>query len=160
MVIIKYLDLDLKLKQKLSGSISNYFKVYVTYLNYNKVTAEETFQGWLYSCTDMVDNKRYYRNKSELIIDHELDTELLQDLKEIFGKRLHSKVERMHNKSTSEKATEKQIKYANKLYNKIYGEAGTYKNDNYTKDEIGKIIDNLKKVEDDLREPAKVIKLR
>lgn len=162
MVSIKYLDLDKEFKRKLSGSISLQLKYSVNFNNYKSITADEIFNNWIEISTTELYGDRYYINKGHVIKSFALDDELLQDLREEVIKRLEKMVDKYNKKLTTEKATEKQIKYANKLYEKIHGQEGTYKAEEYTKEEIGIIINKLlEEVKEKAKEidSGKVIKL-
>lgn len=131
------------------------------YKNYQSITSKELFDSWLDSCTDIEDGKRYYINKGTVLKDYEIDKELLQDLKELFENRLIKNRDNINKKLNTEKATDKQIAYANKLYEKLNGEYGNYNAEDYTKAEIGSLIEKLLEEEKakNIKEPAKVINL-
>lgn len=161
MIEIKYLALETGYKKKISGSITLHFKYNVDYKNYESITSKELFDSWLDSCTDIEDGKRYYINRGTVLKDYEIDEELLQDLKELFENRLIKNIDNINKKLNTEKATDKQIAYANKLYKKLNGKEGNYKADNYNKAEIGKAIEKLLEEEKakSIKGPAKVINL-
>ena len=129
--------------------------------NYLIITSEEIFDRWLYKRTEVEDGKRYYRHRGKLLKEYELDKQLLQDLNRLFESRVIRNRNYVNAKLNTERATEKQINFANRLYKKLNGEDGNYKEEDYTKAEIGKVIEKLLKEEKakTIKEPAKVISL-
>lgn len=161
MIYIIYLDLETGYKKKLNGSISLHFKYNVDYNNYQSITSIELFDSWIDSCTSIEEGKRYYINRGTILKGYEIDEELLQDLKELFESRLIKNIANINKKLNTEKATDKQIAYVNKLYKKLNGEDGKYKAEDYTKAEIGKLIEKLLEEEKSksIKETSKVINL-
>ncbi|EHK2346903.1 hypothetical protein P5F65_13565 [Clostridium perfringens] len=155
---MKFLDLEKKYKMKLSGSIGLQLKYNLNFDNYKIITAKEIFEDWILCCTDKEEGKIYYLNKGVILKDYELDNELLQDIGEIFEVRLEQMKERLINKLSNEKATDKQIKFANKLYKKIYGVFAPDEIKNYNKGKINNLINELKEKYKN-NEESKVINL-
>lgn len=139
-----------------------HFKYKVNYKNYQSITSMELFDNWLEYCTGIEeDGKRYYLNKGIALKDYEIDEELLQDLKELFEDRLIKNRDKINKKLNSEKATDKQVAYANKLYKRLNGKVGAYKVDEYSKSDMAQIIDKLQSELNNQapKEENKVIKL-
>lgn len=141
---MKYVNLETTYKRKISGSISFIIKSYGRYSNYKDITGEEVFSEWIDTCTEIDAGKRYYRNKNILIDTYILEGELLEDLKVLFYERVEKKKQTILCKLENELATEKQINYANLLYNKLFKKDNNYEYNRYTKGEINIIIDELK----------------
>ena len=137
-------DLDKAWRLSISGSISNFLKGIGA-----DCILEDTFEHWY---GDKFTEENGTREYVKIITDDRLvvDDELLEDIKEIFKDRFYKKIEKVKVKDAErverqkvEKATEKQLKYARNLYEKVHGKENNFDDKEYSKLEMVEIIGEL-----------------
>ncbi|MBZ9609939.1 hypothetical protein G9F73_019635 [Clostridium estertheticum] len=159
-----YKDLDSNWKLSISGSISNVLKgisednVFATVFDYWSKDKFENVEGKL----------QYVKIKSDE--KFEVDEELLEDITKVFEERFNKKiakekvniVERIK-KQKVDPATNKQLKYARKLYIKVYGEEKGFDDKEYSKHEliliIGDLVERLDKMQEENHEECEIMEL-
>lgn len=151
------MNLERKWKLSISGSINNF----LTDISENN-TFSLLFKDWSRDKFEEVDGKLHYVKR----ITEErfnVDEELLDDIKRVFEKRFYKKIEKEKTKTIErikkqkvEPATDEQMKYARKLYKKVYGEAKGFDDKEYSKHDmvliIGDLVDRLDNMEQADRE--------
>ncbi|GAA0740737.1 hypothetical protein [Clostridium oceanicum] len=142
---MEYETLPLKFKRKLNGSIS----AVVNNMIENKLSLMEAYKNWYRKKVYELDNSIYYNEygyKKEIPDvkkEYEMDKELLNDIKKIICKR-YKRALRKKRKKESNNATDKQLTYAEKLYEDCYKKKVSFRDKIYTKEEIKKITEDLK----------------
>ena len=150
---ILYVNLERKWKISISGSINNF----LTDIS-EKNTFSLLFKYWFRDKFEEVEGKRWYVKR---ITDERfaVDEELLDDIKRVFEERFYKKIEKEKAKTIErikkqkvEPATDKQMKYARKLYKKVYGEAKGFDDKPYSKHDMVLIIGDLVERVDNMEE--------
>ncbi|MFT5875649.1 MAG: hypothetical protein ACI8WT_004643 [Clostridium sp.] len=152
-----YVDLEQKWKLSISGSMTNMLK---------GISEDEVFDSvfdyWFEDKFEENDGKLQYVKR---ITDErfEVDDEFLDDIKKVFKERYVKKIAKLKGntvervkKQKTEPATDKQLKYAKKLYKEAYGKANGFDDKEYSKHEmvviIGALVERLDNMEqEDLR---------
>ena len=139
-----YMDLEQKWKLSISGSLTTALKAISEDAAFSTV-----FDYWYKDKFEEVDGQLQY---VKIITDERLDIdeELLEDIKKVFEERYFKKIDKLKSntvervkKQKVEPATDKQLKYAKKLYKKVYGEAKGFDDKEYSKHEMVLIIGDL-----------------
>ncbi|MBW9150385.1 hypothetical protein K2F40_15605 [Clostridium sp. CM028] len=139
-----YVNLERKWKLSVSGSITNFL---------NDISENNTFSSlfkyWFNDKFEEEEGKLWYLKR---MTDErfDVDEELLNDIKRVFEERFYKKIEKEKakiieqiKKQKVETATDKQMKYARKLYIKVYGEVKEFDDKEYSKHEMILIIGDL-----------------
>ena len=159
-----YMDLEQKWKLSISGSMTNTLK---------GISEDEgfafVFDYWYIGKFEDVEGKLQYVKR---ITDERLDVgkELLEDIKKVFQERYLKKINKLKvntvervKKQKAEPATDKQLKYAKKLYKEVYGEVKGFDDKAYSKHEmvliIGALVERLDNMEQENCEECEVIEL-
>lgn len=129
--------LDRMWKLSISGSINSKLRSIS-----EDVVFEEIFDDWYEDKFEKVDGKiQYIKIRTDERLN--VDAELLEDLKNVFQERFNRRVNKVKvknvervNRQKKEPATDKQIKYARKLYKKVYKEEKSFDDREYTKYEM------------------------
>ncbi|MBW9154613.1 hypothetical protein [Clostridium estertheticum] len=141
-----YADLERKWKLSISGSINNFL---------NDISEDNTFIAlYKYWFSDKFENVEGQLQYVKRITDErfDVDEELLDDIKKVFEERVYKKIEKEKSKTIErikkqkvQPATDKQMKYARKLYIKVYEEEKGFDDKDYSKYEMILIIEDLVK---------------
>ncbi|MBU3217427.1 hypothetical protein LL033_25960 (plasmid) [Clostridium estertheticum] len=159
-----YVDLEQKWKLSISGSITTSLKgiseddVFDSVFNYWFKDKFEDVEGKL-QYVKRITNERF-----------DVDGELLDDIKKVFEERYVKKIAKLKGnavervkKQKTEPATDKQLKYAKKLYKKVYGTAKGFDDREYSKHEmvvmIGALVERLDNMEEEDRGESTVLEL-
>ncbi|NNU76553.1 hypothetical protein [Clostridium estertheticum] len=159
-----YVDLEQKWKLSISGSVTTMLK---------GISEDEAFDSvfdyWFKDKFEEVDGKLQYVKR---ITDErfEVDDELLEDIKKVFEERYVKKIVKLKGnavervkKQKTEPATDKQLKYAKKLYKKAHGKANGFDDREYSKHEmvvmIGELVERLDNMEEEDRGESAVLEL-
>lgn len=152
---MKYADLEKGLKAKVNGSISSMLRsnydsfeeIYKDFLD-RKIFA--TSEGFYYNEKPY---KEYDENDKEIPYlkeEYKLDMEFLKDVKKIIQERFEKKIKVDKEKEQDfedymkiSKATDKQKKYASKLYKQVYGKKKEFDDKEYSMQEMSDIIQDL-----------------
>ena len=149
-----YVDLEQKWKLSISGSMTTALKGIS-----EDAALGDVFNYWYKDKFEEVEGKLQY---VKIITDERLDIdeELLEDIKKVFEERYHKKIDKLKvntvervKKQKVEPATDKQLKYAKKLYIKVNGEAKGFDDKEYSKHEMVLIIGDLVERLDGVRQP-------
>lgn len=151
-----YIDLPKGLKTRVNGTLSHMFRtdsfktadeVYDEFVE-NKIF--KTQKGIYYNEKPY---KEYDEDENEIAVckkEYKLDEEFLDDIQKVIDERFEKKKQRdlgsqkeFEKRMKVEKATDKQKKYANKLYNQFYGEKKKFNDREYTKQEMSDMIQEL-----------------
>lgn len=159
-----YVDLERRWKLSISGSINNFL---------NDISEDNTFNSlfkyWFSDKFEEADGKlQYVKRMTDERFD--VDEELLDDIKRVFEERFYKKIEKEKAKTIEqikkqkvEPATDKQMKYARKLYKNVYGEAKGFDDKEYSKHDmvliIGDLVDRLDNMEQENCEECEVLEL-
>ncbi|MBU3102256.1 hypothetical protein KPL44_23745 [Clostridium sp. DSM 17811] len=148
-----YVDLEQKWKLSISGSITTALK---------GISEDEVFDSvvdyWFKDKFEDVEGTLQYVKR---ITDERFDVEneLLEDIKKVFEERYVKKLAKLKSnavervkKQKMEPATDKQLKYAKKLYKKAHGKANGFDDREYSKHEMVVIIGDLVKRLDNMEE--------
>lgn len=139
-----YKDLEQKWKLSISGSMTNTLKGISETESFDSV-----FDYWYTDKFETVDGKLQFVKR---ITDErfDIDDELLLDIRTVFEERYHKKIDKLKvttvervKKQKVEPATDKQLKYAKKLYIKVNGGAKGFDDREYSKHEMALIIGDL-----------------
>ncbi|MPQ33945.1 hypothetical protein E4V42_21325 [Clostridium estertheticum] len=141
-----YVDLEQKWKLSISGSITTMLKG----ISEDEVF-DSVFDSWFKDKFEENDgNLQYIKRITNERFD--VDDELLEDIKKAFEERYVKKIAKLKGnavervkKQKTEPATDKQMKYARKLYIKVYEEEKGFDDKNYSKYEMILIIEDLVK---------------
>ena len=152
---MKYTDLEKSLKSKVNGSISsmlrsNYASFEEVYKDFLDRKIFATGEGFYYNEKPSKD----YDENDKVILDlkeeYKLDLEFLKDIKRIIQERFEKKIQVNKEKERnfdeymkSSKATDKQKKYASKLYKRVYGKEKEFNDKEYSMQEMSDIIQDL-----------------
>ncbi|MCB2309189.1 hypothetical protein LGL08_21725 [Clostridium estertheticum] len=159
-----YVDLEQKWKLSVSGSITTALK---------GISEDEVFDSifdyWFKDKFEENDGKLQYvkRITNERF---DVDDELLDDIKKVFEERYVKKIAKLKGnavervkKQKTEPATDKQLKYAKKLYKKAYGMAQGFDDREYSKHEmvvmIGELVERLDSMEEEDHGESTVLEL-
>lgn len=157
---LKYRDLEKNFKAKLNGTLSSMLRG-TTY-----DLASEVYADFLDRKIFSTDIGIYYTEKPskeydedgkeilDLKLEYKLDEEFLEDIKEVIIERFNKKskvvTEKKEKKEKdfddymkSNKATDKQKRYASKLYKQLYGEKKVFDDKEYTMKEMSDTIQDL-----------------
>ncbi|MEJ8554629.1 hypothetical protein [Tepidibacter sp. Z1-5] len=160
---MRYIDLPKGLKTRVNGTLSHMLRtdlfkttdeVYDEFVE-NKIF--KTKKGIYYNEKPY---KEYDEEENEIAIckkEYKLDEEFLDDIQKVIAERFEKKKQRdqksqkeFKKRMKVEKATDKQKKYASKLYNQFYGEKKKFDDKEYTKQEMSDMIQELlSKIEKD-----------
>jgi hypothetical protein len=141
-----YKALEQKWKLSISGSMTTTLKGISEHEVFDSV-----FDYWYKDKFEIIEGKLQY---VKIITDErfDVDDELLLDIKTVFEERYHKKIDKVKRttvervkKQKVEPATDKQLKYAKKLYIKVNGEAKGFDDKEYSKHEMVLIIGDLVK---------------
>ncbi|MBZ9618538.1 hypothetical protein [Clostridium estertheticum] len=141
-----YVDLEQTWKLSISGSMTTSLKG----ISEDEVL-HSVFDYWFKDKFEEVEGKLQYvkRITNERF---DVDDELLDDIKKVFEERFVKKIEKLKGnavervkKQKTEPATDKQLKYAKKLYIKVYEEEKGFDDKDYSKYEMILIIEDLVK---------------
>jgi hypothetical protein len=139
-----YKDLEQTWKLSISGSMTNTLKGISEHEAFDSV-----FDYWYKDKFERNDGKLQFVKR---ITDErfDIDEELLLDIRVVFEERYHRKIDKVKGdtvervkKQKVEPATDKQLKYAKKLYIKVNGEAKGFNDREYSKHEMVLIIGDL-----------------
>ncbi|MBZ9637721.1 hypothetical protein [Clostridium sp. FP1] len=159
-----YKDLEQRWKLSISGSMTNTLK---------GISEDDAFGAvfdyWYTDKFEMNDGKLQFVKR---ITDErfDIDEELLEDIKKVFEERYLKKIDKLKGntvervkKQKVEPATDKQLKYARKLYKKVYGGVKGFDDKEYSKHEmvliIGDLVERVDKMEEDNRGEFEVMEL-
>ncbi|MCB2362361.1 hypothetical protein [Clostridium estertheticum] len=149
-----YVDLEQKWKLSISGSMTTALK---------GISEDEVFDSvfdyWFKDKFEKLEEKLQYvkRITNERF---DVDDELLADIKKVFEERYVKKIAKLKGnavervkKQKTEPATDKQLKYAKKLYKKAHGEVKGFDDREYSKHEmvviIGDLVERLDNIEEE-----------
>ncbi|MCB2342936.1 hypothetical protein [Clostridium estertheticum] len=141
-----YVDLEQTWKLSISGSMTTALKG----ISEDEVL-HSVFDYWFKDKFEEAEGKLQYikRITNERF---DVDDELLDDIKKVFEERFVKKIEKLKGnavervkKQKTEPATDKQLKYAKKLYIKVYEEEKGFDDKDYSKYEMILIIEDLVK---------------
>ncbi|MBU3187472.1 hypothetical protein [Clostridium estertheticum] len=159
-----YVDLEQKWKLSISGSITTMLKG----ISEDEVF-DSVFDSWFKDKFEENDgNLQYIKRITNERFD--VDDELLEDIKKVFEERYVKKIAKLKGnaverveKQKTEPATDKQLKYAKKLYKKAYGTAKGFYDREYSKHEmvvmIGELVERLDSMEEEDHVESAVLKL-
>ncbi len=148
-----YVDLEQRWKLSISGSMTNALNGISENVDFDSV-----FDYWYQDKFEMKDGKLQFVKR---ITDERfnVDVELLEDIKKVFEERYLKKIDKLKGntvdrvkKQKVEPATDKQMKYAKKLYKKVYGEVNGFDDKEYNKHEMVLIIGDLVERVDNMEE--------
>ncbi|MBX4272056.1 hypothetical protein [Clostridium estertheticum] len=159
-----YVDLEQTWKLSISGSITTALK---------GISEDEVFDSifdyWFKGKFEEAEGKLQYvkRITNERF---DVDDEFLADIKKVFEERYVKKIAKLKGnavervkKQKTEPATDKQLKYARKLYKKAHGKAKGFDDREYSKHEmvvmIGDLVDILDNMEEEDRCESSVLEL-
>jgi wyosine [tRNA(Phe)-imidazoG37] synthetase (radical SAM superfamily) len=159
-----YTDVEQKWKLSISGSMTNILKGISEDADFDTM-----FDYWYKDKFEEVEGQLQY---VKIITDErfDVDEELLEDIKKVFEERFHKKIDKVKvntvervKKQKVEPATDKQLKYAKKLYKQVYGEAKGFNDKEYSKHEmvliIGELVERLDKMQQGNYDECKIIEL-
>ncbi|MBU3187680.1 hypothetical protein [Clostridium estertheticum] len=149
-----YVDLEQTWKLSISGSMTTALK---------GISEDEVFDSvfdyWFKGKFEDVEGKLQYVKR---ITNERFDVggELLDDIKKVFEERYVKKIAKLKGnavdrvkKQKTELATDKQLKYAKKLYKKAHGEVNGFDDREYSKHEmvviIGELVERLDNIEEE-----------
>lgn len=150
-----YADLDKGFKAKVNGSLSSMLRgnydsfeeVYKDFLD-RKIFA--TGEGFYYNEKPFKDYDEHDKVILDLKEEYKLDLEFLKDIKRIIQERFEKKMDLNKEKERSfeehmknNKATDKQKRYASKLYKQVHGEKKEFSDKEYSMQEMSDIIQDL-----------------
>ncbi|MBU3130574.1 hypothetical protein [Clostridium tagluense] len=148
-----YKDLDQRWKLSISGSMTNTLK---------GISEAEAFDSVFdYWYADKFEELEGNFQFVKIITDErfDVDEEFLEDIKKVFRERYLKKIEKLNcntvervKKQKVEPATDKQMKYARKIYKKVYGEANGFDDKEYSKHEMVLIIGDLVEIVDKMKQ--------
>ncbi|MBZ9633690.1 hypothetical protein [Clostridium sp. FP1] len=159
-----YIDLEQKWKLSISGSMTTTLK---------RISEDEdfgsVFDSWYTDKFEMNDGKLQFVKR---ITDERfnVEEELLEDIKKVFEERYLKKIEKLKGntvervkKQKVQPAIDKQMKYARKLYKKVYGEVKGFDDKEYSEHEmvliIGDLVERVDKMQQENCEECAVIEL-
>ncbi|MBU3157709.1 hypothetical protein LL037_25535 (plasmid) [Clostridium estertheticum] len=159
-----YVDLEQKWKLSISGSMTTALK---------GISEDEVFDSvfdyWFKDKFEDVEGKLQYvkRITNERF---DVDDELLDDIKKVFEERYVKKIAKLKGnavervkKQKTEPATDKQLKYAKKLYKKAHGKVKCFDDMEYSKHEmvvmIGELVERVDKIEEEDHGESAVLEL-
>ncbi|MCB2361953.1 hypothetical protein [Clostridium estertheticum] len=158
------MDLEQKWKLSISGSMTTALK---------GISEDEVFDSvfdyWVKDKFEGVEGKLQYVKR---ITDERFDVDavLLEDIKKVFEERYVKKLVKLNGnavervkKQKTEPATDKQLKYAKKLYKKAHGTAKGFDDREYSKHEmvvmIGELVERLDNMEEEDHGESTVLEL-
>ncbi|SHK62234.1 hypothetical protein [Tepidibacter formicigenes] len=158
-----YIDLSKGLTMKINGTLSamlrtnSFHSANEVYKEFLDVKIFKTKKGIYYNEKPYKD---YDKEGNEIVVckkEYKLDEEFLEDIQKIIAQRFEKKKKRdvqsqkeFEKRMKQELATDKQKKYASKLYNQLHGEKKKFDDKDYTKQDMSDIIqDLLSKIEND-----------
>ena len=159
-----YKDLEQHWKLSISGSMTTKLKGISEDEDFDSV-----FDCWYKDKFEEVEgNLQFVKRITDERFD--VDEELLQDIKKVFGERYLKKIDKLNcntvervKKQKVEPATDKQMKYARKLYKKVYGEAKGFDDKEYSKHEmvliIGDLVERVDKMQQEKSAECHVVEL-
>ncbi|MBZ9626024.1 hypothetical protein G9F71_024780 [Clostridium sp. FP2] len=139
-----YKDLEQRWKLSISGSMTTTLKGISEDEDFDSV-----FDSWYRNKFQKAEGKLQFVKR---ITDErfDVDEDLLEDIKKVFKERYLKKIDKLKGnaaervkKQKVEPVTDKQMKYARKLYKKVYGEAKGFDDKAYSKHEMVLIIGDL-----------------
>ncbi|MCB2313246.1 hypothetical protein LGL55_18435 [Clostridium tagluense] len=159
-----YVDLEQRWKLSISGSMTNTLK---------GISEDEAFDSVFdYWYTDKFEENDGKLQFVKRITDERfyVDEELLVDIKKVFGERYLKKIEKLKGntvervkKQKVQPATDKQMKYAKKLYKNVYGEAKGFDDKEYSNHEmvliIGDLVESMDKMQQEESSQCHVVEL-
>ncbi|MBU3146972.1 hypothetical protein KPL47_22850 [Clostridium estertheticum] len=159
-----YVALEQKWKLSISGSMTTSLKA----ISEDDVF-DSVFDYWFKDKFEENDGKLQYvkRITNERF---DVDDELLADIKKVFEERYVKKIAKLKGnavervkKQKTEPATDKQLKYAKKLYKRAHGEVNGFDDREYSKHEmvviIGELVERLDNMEEEDRGESAVLEL-
>ncbi|MBZ9618521.1 hypothetical protein [Clostridium estertheticum] len=159
-----YVDLEQTWKLSISGSMTTSLKGISEDEFFDSV-----FNSWFNDKFKEVEGKLQYVKR---ITDErfDVDDELLCDIKKVFKGRYVKKIAKLKGntvervkKQKTEPATDKQLKYAKKLYKKAYGKVNGFDDREYSKHEmvvmIGDLVERLDNTEEEDCGESEVLEL-
>lgn len=158
---MNYKDLDKNLKAKINGTLSSLLRG-TSYDSWDEVYKDFVDRKIFVSDKGIYYNEKPYKEYDDesgeeiqnLKEEYKLDAEFLDDIKKIIEERFNkrTKVEKVTKEEKeksfddymeSNKATDKQKRYASRLYKQFYGEKKEFDDKDYSMKEMSDIIQEL-----------------